>query len=86
MGTVLTRQSRSPACLEPMTSTVTQCFTADICQFPGEMVNLAKGGTKASEMAQLVKVLVVKVGELSFIPGTHMVEEEKVVRSLCAQV
>lgn len=50
------------------------------------MVNFAKGGTKASEMVQLVKVLIANVGELSLIPGTAMVEGEKVMSSLCTGV
>lgn len=40
------------------------------------MVNLAKGGTKASEMAQPVQVLVAKVGDLSLFPGIHLLEGE----------
>lgn len=40
-----------------------------------EMVNSAKGGTKASEMAQPVQVLVAKVGDPSLL-GIHLLEWE----------
>lgn len=53
------------------------------------MVNLAKGGAKDSEMAQLVQGLVAEVGDLSLIPGIHLLEGENSRKlsadlSLCA--
>lgn len=53
------------------------------------MVNSAKGGTKASEMAQPVQVLVAKVGDPSLYPRDTPAgrrELPKVVRdlSICA--
>lgn len=51
------------------------------------MVNSAKGGTKASEMAQPVQVLVAKVGDPSLFPRDTPAgrrELPKVVRDLSA--